>query len=149
VHVSGFVCPQKVGAFERDAVGEADPEIRSDFCAYGAVGGVYGTIRLTPLSGAYAPTASLASEFEVQEATGGKRIAETSAKLEGAPLSIYTRTYATAHAESLEYRIVFAGASVRHWAVEATIEYAYPRDAQTEADFLQAVYSAAARQIEK
>ena len=51
VHVaSGFVCPAKIGAFERDAVGESDPEAGADFCAYAALDGVYGTIRLVSVA---------------------------------------------------------------------------------------------------
>jgi len=149
VHVSGFVCPQKIGEFERDSVGEADPEMKSDFCAYGAVGGVYGTIKLTPVAGAYDPKSAFSGDFAVQEATGGKRIAENPIKLDAPPLTIYTRTYSTARAEALEYRILFAGAAVKGWAVEATVEYADPRDVQTEGDFLHAVYGAAVRQILK
>ena len=34
---SGFVCPQFIGHFERDAYGERDPSIGSDFCAYSPV----------------------------------------------------------------------------------------------------------------
>jgi hypothetical protein len=146
-HASGFVCPQKIGEFERDAVGEADPETKSDFCAYSAIGGVYGTVRLTPLSGPYDPKAALRSDFSEQEATGGKRIGETPLRLKNAPVSVYTRTYSTGRAESLEYRIVFTGARIGNWAVETTVEYADPRDAQTEVEFLQAIYSAAVRQI--
>jgi hypothetical protein len=54
-HVSGFVCPPRIGEFERDAVGEYDPEHHQDFCAYGARDGVYGTITLAPLNGGYDP----------------------------------------------------------------------------------------------
>ena len=48
---SGFVCPAKIGLFERDAVGDSDPETKTDFCAYSVLNGVYGTIKLTPLTG--------------------------------------------------------------------------------------------------
>src|SRR5262249_31603992 len=127
-HISGFVCPLRIGDFERDAVGEADPEKQSDFCAYAARDGVYGTIRLTPLSGGYDAKTALAPDFGEQESTGGKRIAEKTITLDGTGLSIYTRTYRTARAEALEYRILFAGAAVQNWVVEATVEYADPRD---------------------
>ena len=147
VHASGFVCPQRIGDFERDAVGEYDPEKNEDFCAYGALNGVYGTVTLQPLNAGYDPKASLAGEFEEQEATGGKRIAEKPVKLNGSPLSIYTRTYRTARAEELEYRILFTGAAVKNWVVEATVEYADPRDTQVQSEFLQAVYAAAEKQI--
>src|SRR3954462_11769643 len=71
VHVSGFVCPQRIGDFERDAVGEYDLDRNQDFCAYASCDGVYGTITLQPLNGGYDPKASLAPEFNEQESTGG------------------------------------------------------------------------------
>jgi hypothetical protein len=149
VHVSGFVCPQRIGEFERDAVGEYDPEKSQDFCAYGARDGVYGTITLSPLNGGYDPKASFAEDFEQQDATEGKRLSENIVRLNGSPLAIYTRTYRTARAEALEYRIVFAGAAVKNWVVQATVEYADPRDTRTEAEFLRTIYAAAERQIGK
>jgi hypothetical protein len=147
VHVSGFVCPARIGLFERDAVGEADPEQQSDFCAYSALDGVYGTITLEPLNGGYDPKAAFADDFREQEATGGKRIGEQTVKVEHTQLSVYTRTYRTSRAESLEYRILFSGAVVKNWVVETTIEYADPRDAKEEAQFLQTVYTAAEKQV--
>jgi hypothetical protein len=147
VHVSGFVCPQRIGEFERDSVGEYDPQKNEDFCAYGALDGVYGTITLAPLNGGYDPKASFADDFRGQEATGGKRLSENMVRLNGSPLAIYTRTYRTARAEALEYRIVFAGAAVKNWVVQTTVEYGDPRDTQNEAEFLRAVYAAAERQI--
>ena len=146
-HASGFICPQRIGEFERDSVGEADPERLSDFCSYSARDSVYGTITLTPLSGSYDATVSLASEFGEQESTGGKRISEKAITVQGSPLSIYTRTYRTTRAEALEYRVLFSGAAVKNWVVEATVEYADPRDAQLQADFLRAVYDAALREV--
>lgn len=145
LHVSGFVCPARIGPFERDAVGEADPEKSSDFCAYGARDGVYGTITLTPLAGPYDPQQALAPKFREQEAIGGKKLFETA--IHSGALSIYTRAYRTARAEALEYRILFAGAAVKNWVVEATVEYGDPRDAQTEANFLHAVYDGAQNEI--
>jgi hypothetical protein len=147
VHASGFVCPGRIGDFERDAVGEYDPDRNEDFCAYGALDGVYGTVTLQPLNGGYDPRAALADEFREQEATGGKQIAEGPVKLNGSSFSIYTRTYRTTRAEELEYRILFAGAVVQNWVVQATVEYADPRDTPKEAEFLQAVYTAAEKQI--
>jgi len=143
---SGFVCPAKIGLFERDAVGESDPATGADFCAYSALDGVYGTIKLAPLGGAYDPKASLALDFAEQEGTGGKQIAEAPATF-GKPLSIFTRTYETSKLEDLHYRVLFAGAQVKTWAVEATIEYADPRDTPVADDFLHAVYEAAPRDI--
>lgn len=147
VHVSGFVCPERIGDFERDAAGEYDPDKSQDFCAYYALDGVYGTIMLAPLNGGYDPKAALADEFVEQEATGGKRLSEKPVKLNGSPLSIYTRTYRTLRTEALDYRIVFAGAAVKNWVVQAAIEYADPRDTQKESEFLQAVYAVAEKQI--
>ncbi len=148
---SGFSCPAKIGLFERDAVGEADPQNGADFCAYSALDGIYGTIRLTPLSAPYDAKTSLAPDFIEQEGTGGKRIAEGTASLPtkpGAPpLAVYTRTYETAKLEDLHYRVLFAGAQFKNWAVEATIEYADPRDTPVEEQFLHAVYAAAESEI--
>jgi hypothetical protein len=146
-HVSGFVCPQRIDTFERDAVGEYDLDRGQDFCAYGSRDGVYGTITLAPLSGGYDPKSSFADDFREQESTGGKRLAEKTVQIPGVPLAIYTRTYRTARAEALEYRILFSGAAVKNWIVEVTVEYADPRDAQTEGEFLRAVYSSAVKQI--
>jgi hypothetical protein len=121
----------------------------ADICSYAALDGVYGTIVLTPLTGPYDPPNSLAQSFIEQEGTGGKKIGEATIMLGGKsmPLPVFTRTYRTAQAEALDYRILFAGAAVKNWAVEATVEYADPRDTQAEKDFLAAVYDAAQKQI--
>jgi len=146
---SGFVCPARIGLFERDAVGAADPETGADFCAYSALNGVYGTIRLTPLQGPYDAKASLAPDFIEEEQVGGKRLVEGAMNLGGkaAPSAIYTRTYETAVLEDLHYRVLFAGAQYKNWSVEATIEYADPRDTFMEDRFLHAVYAAAESEI--
>jgi hypothetical protein len=135
---SGFVCPAKIGLFERDAVGDADPETQTDFCAYSVLNGVYGTIKLTPLTGAYDPKASLASDFTEQEGTGGKEISEKPEILAGAaePLSVYARSYETSKLEDLHYRVLFTGADAEKpgpW--KTTIEYADPRDTPPRAGF--------------
>jgi len=146
---SGFVCPAKIGLFERDAVGEADPSKGADFCAYSALDGVYGTIKLTPLDGPYDAKSALAPGFIEQEGTGGKRISDGLATLAArpAPVIVYARTYETAKLEDLHYRVVFAGSQFRNWAVETTIEYADPRDTPVEDEFLHAVYAAAEGEI--
>ena len=146
---SGFICPQQIGHFERDAVGERDPQAGADFCAYSALDGVYGTITLVPLRGAYDPKAMLAPDFVVQEGTGGRMVGETMQILgqKSAPLSVYMRTYETAKLETLHYRILFASAVVGPWAVQVTIEYADPRDVDKEADFLNAAYAEAMAKI--
>jgi hypothetical protein len=149
IHKSGFVCPAKIGAFERDAAGENDVETGTDICSYAALDGVYGTIQLTPVTGTYDAKASLAPAFTEQEDTGGKMIGEGPLTLGGksAPVIVFQRTYRTARAEALEYRILFAGAQVGNWAVEATVEYADPRNTPAEKDFLDAVYTAAKKDI--
>ncbi|MGC9953870.1 MAG: hypothetical protein ABSD21_06300 [Rhizomicrobium sp.] len=146
---SGFVCPQQIGRFERDAVGERDPQAGADFCAYSALDGVYGTITLTPLRGAYDPKAMLTPDFVVQEGTGGRMVGETTQLVgpKNAPLSVYMRTYETAKLETLHYRTLFAGAAVGPWAVQVTIEYADPRDSDKEVDFLNAAYTEAIAKI--
>jgi hypothetical protein len=146
---SGFVCPQQIGHFERDAVGELDPQAGADFCAYSALDGVYGTITLAPLRGAYDPKAMLTPNFVVQEGTGGRMVGETTQTLapKTAPLSVYMRTYETAKLETLHYRTLFASAAVGPWAVQVTIEYADPRDNDNEADFLNAAYAEAIAKI--
>ena len=151
IHIaSGFVCPAAIGPFERDAQGENDVQTGSDLCSYAALDGVYGTIVLTPLTGPYDPKASLASKFIEQEGTGGKKIEEKTIRL-GAkntpPLTVYTRTYRTARAESLEYRTLFAGTQIGNWSVEVTVEYADPRDTASEKLFLNSVFAAAAKDI--
>src|SRR5215831_15240491 len=130
VHTSGFYCPQFIGHFERDAYGERDPSKSADFCAYSARDGVYGTITLTPLKGPYEAKAELAPEFTEQEGIGGKLIGEKTMGLGGGktPLTVYTRTYETAALETLHYRILFSSGAVGQWALEATVEFATPRD---------------------
>ncbi len=150
IHVaSGFVCPFKIGAFERDTASESDVETGADSCAYAALDGIYGTIRLIPLKGPYDAKASMAQAFVEQEGTGGKRIAETVLMLgpKASALPVYARSYRTARAEALEYRILFTGAQVGNWAVEVTVEYADPRDTPAEKEFLEAVYDSARKKI--
>jgi hypothetical protein len=149
VHVaSGFVCPLHIGQFERDSVGESDPETGADFCAYSALDGVYGTVTIIKLSGPYDPPASLAADFSEQEGTGGKKIAEATITLDKqSALPVYTRTYQTATLEDLSYRVMFTAASINGWAVQTTIEYADPRDTPLEREFLKDVYAAAQMQI--
>ena len=152
VHVaSRFVCPAKIGPFERDAVGEAEPGTGADFCAYAALDGVYGTIRLVPLHGAYDAKQSMANDFAEQEGAGGKRIDEKNVAMvpesRGSAVALYTRTYETAKLEDLHYRVQFAGAAIANWAVETTVEFAEPRDLPEAQGFLRAVYNSAQREI--
>jgi hypothetical protein len=150
IHVaSGFVCPAAIGPFERDAAGEYNVLTGADICSYAALDGVYGTIILTPLAGPYDARASLAPQFVEEEGTGGKMIGEKTIRFGGKsdPLPVFTRSYRTARAESLEYRMIFAGAQVGNWAVEAIVEYAEPRDDAQEKQFLNTVYATAAKDI--
>lgn len=146
---SGFICPAKIGAFERDAVGESNPGTHTDFCAYSALNGVYATIKLVPLDGPYNPQNALAPGFIEQESLGGKPVADGVVMLgvKPEPLAIYARTYETTKLEDLRYRVLFAGAQFQNWAVETTIEYADPRDTAVEDQFLHAVYAAARSEI--
>src|SRR6202012_3191061 len=73
---SGFVCPAKIGSFERDAADENDVQTGADICSYAALDGVYGTIIIAPLTGPYDAVNALAPAFIEQEGTGGKKIAE-------------------------------------------------------------------------
>jgi hypothetical protein len=143
------VCPARIGAFERDAVGEADPEKHTDFCAYSARDGVYGTIKLVPLAGPYDAQSALAPDFAKTESLGGKRVADGPAMLAAKPQPrvVYARTYETAKLDQFRYRVMFSGAQFGNWAVETTIEYADPRDTPLEQDFLHAIYAAAQSQI--
>ncbi len=151
VHVSGFVCPLFIGLFERDAYGERDPSIGADFCAYSALDGLYGTITLTPLKAAYDPKTALVPEFTEQEGIGGKVVDEKTMTLGGGktPISVYTRTYETAALETLHYRILFSGGTIGNWALEATVEFATPRDDKAEREFLDTVYTEALTHIAK
>jgi hypothetical protein len=148
---SGFVCPLFVGHFERDAYGERAPMLGSDFCAYSARDGVYGTITLTPLKAPYDPKTALQQEFTEQEGIGGKLVAEGTMPIGGGktPISVYSRTYETAALETLHYRIIFSGGTIGNWAVEATVEFGTPRDDQNMHDFLNAVYTEALVHIAK
>lgn len=150
VHVtSGFVCPHLYGRFERDAAGMSDLDTGTVYCAYSGLDGVYGMVTLRPLDGPYDAKTSLVPEFVVQEGTGGKRIAEAVVKIGTGPtpLAVYTRTYETSELESLHYRVMFAGAAVRNWAVETTIEFADPRDTARQQAFLDAIYKDALAEI--
>jgi len=152
VHVaSGIVCPSKIGPFERDAVGETNPETGADFCAYSALDGVYGTITLLPLHGTYVPKQSLADDFAEQGGTGGKQTSEGTVSIatggHSQPPDVYMRSYETAKLEDLHYRVTYTGAAIGNRAVETTLEYAEPRGTNEMQQFLRTVYAAAARAI--
>jgi hypothetical protein len=142
---SGFVCPLQIGHFERDAVGERDPSSGTDFCAYSALDGVYGTITLSPLKGPYDPKTALVPEFVEQEGTGGRMIGEGPVKLGGQ--SVYARRYETTSLEDARYRVLFAASAAGPWAVQVTMEYASPRDDAVEQEFLETVFAAAFKKL--
>ena len=146
---SHFTCPAKIGLFERDAVGERDPQKGSVYCAYSERDGVYGTVVLKPLSGPYVAKDSLAGAFEEAQSTGSRMVAESQLKLgpRTVPFGVYARTYEAAKITDERYRVLYTGAAIGNWAVELTIEYADPRDLASETGFLHAVYAAAGAQI--
>lgn len=144
---SGFVCPLQIGHFERDAVGERDPQTNADFCSYSALDGVYGTITLSALKGPYDPKTALAPDFVEQQGIGGRMVGEATTRLGGGTLGVYTRSYETTSLEDLHYRVLFAASAVGQWAVQVTMEYASPRDDAVETEFLNAVYAEALKKI--
>ena len=150
LHVaSGFLCPAKIATFERDAVGERDPQAGAVYCAYSKLDGVYGTIVLKPLRAPYDARSSLAGAFEETQSTGGRMIGDETMKFvsHSLPLDVYARTYETARLSEAHYRVLFTGAAIGSWAVELTVEYADPRDTDAQKEFRSAVYSAAVAQI--
>ena len=106
---------------------------------------------MTPLKAAYDPKTALVPEFTEQEGIGGKMVGEKTVQLGGGkvPISVYQRTYETAALETLHYRILFSGGTVGNWALEATVEFATPRDDDAEQQFLDAVYAEALAHIAK
>lgn len=146
---SGFVCPHAIGNFIRDAAGETDPETQTVTCNYSTLDGIYASVTLVPLKGGYDPKASLAPQFDQQEATGGKMAWQGTAKIGKKALSVYVRVYQTAKLEELKYIVLYSGAVVKNWAVEATVEYADPRDKAEKDTFLNSIYDAALAQIGK
>lgn len=146
IHIaSGFVCPERIGRYIRDSVGESDLESRSDFCSYYGFDGVYGTVTLTPLRGTYDPAQSLSSEFIQQEGIGAKQVGEKTFELgpKNARIKVFSRTYETSHLETLHYRLEYTGATVKGWIVETTTEYAEPRDDALHQSFLDWAYGEA------
>jgi hypothetical protein len=148
---SGFVCPTKIGPFERDAVGASSVQNDAVFCAYSALDAVYGTITLRPLTEPYDPRLSLAGQFEELSATGGHDAGEAALTFQGAPgvppLSVYARTYETTKLGDSRYRVLYTGAALGNWAIETSVEYATPRDEDAKRAFLSAVYESALGRI--
>lgn len=151
---SGYICPAKIGSFERDAVGLNDPETGAVYCTYSALSGVYGTVIVMPLPAVFDPKAVLAGQFRIQESTGGRVLSEEVQAIgqgDGA-LPVYRRTYETARLESLYYRTLLASAAVGAWTVQTIVEYSATRDPGSKdgavvSEFLNEVYGAALRDL--
>lgn len=146
--VSGFVCPAEIGRFDRDAVGEKSPAAGTDYCAYSARDGVYGTIVLMPMRGDFDPKAAMAPDFVAQEGTGGRFVSESTLPFgPHGELAVYARIYDTTKTEAMRYRTLFACAAVDNWVVRATVEYASPRDEEAKTEFVKAVYDGALKAL--
>lgn len=144
-HASGFVCPPKIGTFERDAAGLRDAGSGADYCAYSARSGIYGTVIIRTLPSPFDPKSVLAPEFRVQEGTDGHLIDETMQKI--AALPVYTRVYETARLQSRQYRTLYASAAVGAWSVTVIVDYAHPQDQDMASTFLTAIYGEAVKDI--
>lgn len=143
---SGFVCPDKIGPFERDAGGQRED---GDYCAYSALSGLYGTIVLKPLPDPYDPVAVLEPACRNVERMGGRILTETVQPVgpETNAIPVYLRTYEMARLDLMAYRTQLASAAVGGWAVEVIVEYAHPRDKDEQTAFVTAVYGEAAKDL--
>ena len=139
---SGFVCPDRVGPYIRDAAGQTGVSQKKVFCSYYALDGIYGTVRILPLHGQFDGPGLLAGQFSQEAGSGGKVVAQKtfSFSAAGRMLSMFSRTYENSHLENLHYRVNYASAPVRGWVVEVISEYASPRDDATRTVFLDWVY---------
>ncbi|MDE2464542.1 MAG: hypothetical protein KGO02_12610 [Alphaproteobacteria bacterium] len=142
---SGFVCPERIGPYIRDAVGQSGPNEQAVFCSYYALDGIYGTVRILPLDGRFDGPASLASQFALQTGSGAKVVAQATATVagKGTTPAVYSRTYETSRLETLHYRVRYSSAPVRGWVVQVISEYAAPRDDATRNLFLNWAYGPA------
>ena len=145
VHVSGFVCPAKIGSFVRDANGLRDPGTGADYCAYSALSGVYGTVIVMPLPPVFDPRSVLAPEFRIQEGVHGHLVDELFQPV--GPVPVYRRIYETDRLPARQYRTLYACAAVGAWAVVTIVEYSEPGERDAAPVFLNAVYGAAAKAL--
>ncbi len=145
IHTSGFVCPLKIGTFERDATGLRDVGSGADYCAYSALSGIYGTVIIMALPSPFDPKNVLAPEFRVQEGTDGHLIGEEMQRI--ATIPVYTRVYETARLQSRQYRTLYASGAVGAWSVAVIVEYAQPQDKAIASTFLTAIYGEAVKDI--
>lgn len=139
---SGFVCPDRIGPYIRDAAGQSGVSQQKVFCSYYALDGIYGTVRILPLDGSFDGPDLLAGQFSQEAGSGGRVVSQKplSFTLDGKVLRVFSRTYETSHLENLHYRVRYASAPVRGWVVEVISEYASPRDDATRTIFLNWVY---------
>ena len=139
---SGFVCPDRIGPYIRDAAGQSGVSQKRVFCSYYARDGIYGTVRILPLDGQFDGPGLLAGQFSQEAGSGGRIVAQTTLSIAaaGRVLPVFSRTYETSHLENLHYRVSYASAPVRGWVVEVISEYASPRDDATKTVFLDWVY---------
>ncbi len=139
---SGFVCPDRIGPYIRDAAGQSSVSQKKVFCSYYALDGIYGTVRIQPLDGQFDGPGLLAGQFSQEAGSGGRVVSQKTLSFAGAGkvLPVFSRTYETSHLENLHYRVSYASALVRGWVVEVISEYASPRDDATRTEFLKWVY---------
>jgi hypothetical protein len=139
---SGFVCPDRVGPYIRDAAGQSGMSEKRVFCSYYALDGIYGTVRILPLKGKFDGPGLLAGQFSQEAGSGGRVVDQKTRSFHAASglLRVFTRTYETSHLENLHYRVSYASAPALGWVVEVISEYASPRDDATKAVFLNWVY---------
>jgi hypothetical protein len=139
---SGFVCPDRVGPYIRDAAGQSALSQKRVFCSYYALDGIYGTVRILPLAGKFDGPGLLAGQFSQEAGSGGRVVAQKTRSFPAASgeLRVFTRTYETSHLENLHYRVSYASAPALGWVVEVISEYASPRDDATKKVFLNWVY---------
>ncbi len=139
---SGFVCPDRIGPYIRDAAGQSSVSQKRVFCSYYALDGIYGTVRILPLDGQFDGPGLLAGQFSQEAGSGGRVVAQKNLSFAaaGRVLPVFSRTYETSHLENLHYRVSYASAPIRGWVVEVISEYASPRDDATKTVFLDWVF---------
>lgn len=149
VHESGYVCPQMIGPFQRDAAGLRDPVSGAQSCSYSAQSGVYGTVILEPMTNSFDPKEGLIPAFRAEDAAGSIIVSEQIQPVgtEGIAVPVYVRVYRKARLDQREYRTLYAAAAYGIWAVEAIVEYSDPQDKDLNTAFLNAIYDTATKMI--
>lgn len=149
VHASGYICPQIIASFQRDAAGLRDPVSGAQSCSYSAPSGVYGTVVIEPMPDGLDPKTALLSAFRAEDAAGSEKVSDQiqAVGLEDTTISVYVRVYRKARLDQREYRTLYATAGFGIWAVEAIVEYTDPQDKDLNTVFLNAVYDMAAKTV--